>query len=103
MSPVVAKLIRHPSLISTTPISGTPMADANFEAPSNIAVARLRSCRGNQDPVALELAGKVGASPTPRRRRLATNPVTLVAAPPRNEASDQTRALRHPMSRTPNL
>ncbi len=50
---------------------GTPMAEANFAAPSKIAVAKLRSREGNQRPMALALEGKVGASPTPRRKRAA--------------------------------
>ena len=57
MTPVKAKLHRHPVWISTIPISGTPMAEANFAAASKSEVAKLRSRAGNQRPMAFALAG----------------------------------------------
>src|SRR5580692_11477263 len=83
MSPVTAKLHRQPTFSNRTPISGTPIAEANLAAPSNSEVAKLRSREGNHCPIALAFAGKVGASPTPSRRRAAKKPPTLgvIAAP----------------------
>ena len=40
--PVAAKFQRHPKCSSTRPNIGIPIADENFAAESNIAVARLR-------------------------------------------------------------
>src|SRR5579864_3558517 len=60
---------RHPSLTMASATSGTPITLENFAAASKIDVANARSLRGNQYPVAFELAGKPGASATPNRMR----------------------------------
>src|SRR5271166_508495 len=73
MKPVAAKLQRQPKYTSSRPINGTPMALENFAAASVMAVARLLSSRVNQYPKALALAGKVGDSLTPKRRRAPKN------------------------------
>ncbi len=39
---------------------GTPMAEENLAAASKREVAKLRSCDGNQRPIAFAFAGKVG-------------------------------------------
>jgi hypothetical protein len=45
------------------------MAVESFAAASNIAVGRPRSSGGNQRPMALALAGKIGDSPIPSSMR----------------------------------
>src|SRR5579863_2361437 len=99
--PVAAKLQRQPKRISSRPSSGTPAAGANFDAASKMAVERLRSRAGNQYPTALELAGNVGASPTPRRRRAAKKLPTPVAAAAPKDATLQRKVLKRPTSFTP--
>lgn len=47
------------------PMRGMPMAEENLAAESKKLVAKLRRSGGNQRPIALALAGKNGASPTP--------------------------------------
>jgi hypothetical protein len=77
------------------------MAEENLAQPSNMEVAKDRSCRGNQLPTALALAGKTGASPTPRTRRAAKKPgMEGVAAAPK-EARLQMRVLMRPTGLTP--
>jgi hypothetical protein len=59
------------------------MTFENFAAASKIAVASARSWRGNQYPVAFELAGKPGASAAPSRTRSprrVPNPVAKAVA-----------------------
>ena len=69
------------------PISGTPMAEANFAAESKSEVAKLRSRAGNHRPMALAFAGNVGASPTPSRKRAAKKPPRLGVAAAANDAA----------------
>ena len=66
---VMAKAPRQPNSTSATAINGTPTTWENFAVPSNSAVARLRSWRGNQWPVAFEFNGKLGASAIPSSTR----------------------------------
>lgn len=79
------------------------MAGANFAAESKMAVAKLRSDEGNQRPMALALAGKVGDSPTPRRRRAAKKPLRLGVMAAKKEATLQMKMLMRPTRLTPNL
>ena len=103
MMPVAAKLQRQPKCNSRTPITGTPIADANFAAASKIAVARLLSTAGNQYPTAFAFAGNVGASPIPKSNREAKKAPTPVEAAAAKEATLQMIVLTRPTSRTPNL
>ena len=103
MAPVKAKLQRHPAWIRTMPMTGTPMAEANLAAASKSDVARLRSRSGNQRPMALALAGKVGASPTPSSKRAPKNALRLGAAAAANEAALQMNVPMRPTRRTPSL
>src|SRR6266550_7055273 len=101
MKPVAAKLHLQPKRSSRMPINGTPIAEANFAAASKMAVARLLSCLGNQYPIAFALAGKVGASPIPSKRRAAKKPpIPLEIAAPK-EAMLQRIVLTRPTRRTP--
>jgi len=82
-------------------MSGTPMAEENFAAASKMAVAKLRSSMGNQRPTALALAGKVGASPMPRRKRAPKKPATEGVRAAAKEARLQMKMLMRPMRLTP--
>ncbi len=62
------------------------MAEANLAAASKSEVASLRSRAGNQRPMALALAGKVGASPTPSNKRAPNNPLRFGVTAAANEA-----------------
>jgi len=71
---------------------------SNFAAASKIAVDRLLSCLGNQYPIAFALAGKVGASPIPSRRRAAKKPPIPVEIAAPKEAMLQRMVLMRPTS-----
>ena len=101
--PVAAKLQRQPAFSKSMPISGTPIADANFAEPSKIEVAEVRSFAGNQYPIAFALAGNVGASPMPSSRRAAKKPPRLGVTAAAKEAMLQMKVLTRPTRRTPNL
>src|SRR5277367_494915 len=103
MRPVTAKLQRHPILSSNRPMMGTPMADENLAAESNSEVAKLRSWGGNQRPMALAFAGKVGASPTPSRKRAANRPPMLGEIAAAKDAMLHKKVLTRPTRRIPNL
>jgi len=85
------------------PMRGTPIAEANFAAPSKIAVAKLRSREGNQRPMALALDGKVGASPTPRRKRAPKKPPIVGVMAAAKEAMLQRKMLTRPTRLIPSL
>src|SRR5665213_2906258 len=101
--PVMAKLQRQPNFSSRMPMIGTPIADANLAAESKMDDARLRSRAGNQRPMALALAGKVGASPTPNSSRAAKNPPSPGVIAEQNDATLHKKVLIRPMRRMPNL
>src|ERR1700728_3551608 len=103
MATVKAKLQRHPEWIRTIPMRGTPMAEANLAAESLSEVAKLRSRSGNQRPMAFELAGKVGDSPTPSKSRAPKNAFRLGAAAAAKEAALQMKVPIRPTRRTPSL
>src|SRR3978361_1680525 len=72
--PVMPKPQRQPNCTTASATKGTPITFANLAAASKIAVAIARSLRGNQYPVAFELAGKPGASANPSTTRAARMP-----------------------------
>ena len=67
MTPVRAKLQRHPASSNAMPITGTPIAEENLAAASNIAVARLRSCGWKPQPDGLGIGGKRGRFSHPQQ------------------------------------
>src|ERR1700761_7703905 len=99
----MAKLHRHPTTSNSMPIAGTPIAEASLAAESKIEVAELRSFAGNHCPIALAFAGKVGASPTPSRRRAAKKPQRFGVTAAPKEATLQRKVLIRPIFLTPNL
>ena len=101
MKPVAAKFHRQPKYSNKRPSNGIPIAEENFAAASNMAVARLRSSFGNQYPVAFALAGNVGASPIPKRNRAPNKPPTPVEMAAAKEAILQITVLMMPTRRTP--
>src|SRR6185312_3874368 len=83
MKPVAAKDHLQPKCMSSKPMRGIPIADENFAAPSVIAIGKLLSLGGNQAPIALAFAGKIGDSAMPSRKRApnsAEMPVETAAA-----------------------
>src|ERR1035438_6901616 len=103
IKPVRAKLQRHPIFSRMIPSRGTPSTDENLAAESKLAVAKPRFAAGNHSPIALALAGKVGASPTPSRNRAANRLGIPGATDAQNDATLQMNVLIRPTRRTPNL
>ena len=79
--PVMMKLARQPSC---TMMSGTSTAVRmmpTLEPALNRPVAKLRSFRGNHSATVLMAAGKLPASPRPRRKRDTDMPPTELTRP----------------------
>src|SRR5580658_6434606 len=98
MADVTPNPHRQPNRTTTNATSGTPTTFENFADASKIAVARARSLRGNQCPVALETTGKEGASATPSSilaaRMPAKPPATAVIAEAMVQRSEPHRPTR---------
>ena len=93
---------RQPKPKIANATTGTPITLPSFCDPSKIAVARPRSRRGNQYPVAFELAGNDGASAIPNRNRPANKLQYPVDAAVIAEATPHSPALSRPIPFTPN-
>src|ERR1700722_9672431 len=86
---------RHPRCTTARAITGTPIALENFAAASNSAVDVARSVLGNQYPVALAFAGKLGASAAPSISR----PAKMPTKPPAQAVTVAARVQRNALQR----
>ena len=92
---------RQPNRTTTSATNGMPITLENFAAASKSEVANERSWRGNQYPVAFELAGKLGASAAPSRMRAARMPRNPLAKAVAIDATDQRNVLNRLTKVTP--